>query len=803
MRKFILVFILVAFLIFRGLFFGSIFWGDSPNFFQEEVMQFQHEPVAWTSLGNNFGGPNLPLWLYPFMFLWRYLPPQLLFIFPSIALSAIGAWKLSEYLKFGRWTQFISASVYTFNTYFLLLIDGGQMGVELSYGLFPFTILFLKKFIDFPKFKSFYLALFALVLNGLADPRIALVAVVTVVVWNVTIIKKLPYLILIGFFWLLINSFWIIPFVLNKDSLSSLGALDVLPVKFYDPFLLFSPHYPDNLFGKINSPPLYFLLVPVLIIGGFVVSRKLKNLRYFLLYFFFSVISAIPIGMVFRDSTKFYIPVTLFAGILIGQTVEVVKNKWVTVLIFLFILFLIHPTILGKMNFVLSGRNHSSDFVTIYNKLKEDPGFFRTAWFPERHPMTFEMEEKPGVDARDLTKLIPFRSLNIGEDPFNFLTNMEFVEDFRTLGIKYLFLSSNPREVAKTQEEQKNWNNITAIVDKTRGLEKVNWGVSFPIYRISDTYPHFFGVDKLIGVLGAPISLKYPAIYLEDGKFDPRIFSRVDPSSFTIFFNGKDSNDLVMSFLKKYFVFPKDAKTSQWGVFGTAQYLKYKYQLLIRGVNFTDLDYGGGVAFSSIKGEKVDFDFIVPEEGDYVLALRMMTKGNGNLKWKIEGPKHLAKGNFNYTLTNNSDLTVLNVIALVPLSEFKEAGSLSDDLLKRFGTVSVNELEKLTEVRTLKYHKIDTLKYKFDGLGSTGWVVFTDNFNPLWSAKDGIHTLVHVPVYSMVNGFYIDNGSGEFEIGYGGQDNFRFGVLMSVVTLATLLMGYIVHEKLLKRNPAD
>lgn len=799
MNKLVMFFLVAALVIFRGIFSGSVFWGDAPHFFPEEVVQFQHEPLSWTALGNNFGGVNLPLWLSPLMFLWRYIPPQFLFVFPSILLSAAGSWLLTRHLKFGKQAQFISASVYTFNTYFLLLVDGGQMGVELSYGIFPFTLLFLKKVIDAPKFKSFYPALIVLILNGLADPRIALIAVATMVVWNVSDVKKLFSLVPVGIFWLLINSFWVLPFVLSKGGLSALGTLGVQPVKFYDPFLLFSPHYPDNLFGKLNSPPLYFLFIPILTAIGFVISKKLKNIEYFLLYIFFSILAAIPMGIVFRDSTKFYIPVILFAGILIGWTVEVIKRSWFTVITFLFIIFLVSPTISGKMNFVLSGRAQSSDFVKIYNNLKNGSGFFRTAWFPERHPMAFETEQNPGIDAKDLTKMVPFSHINIGEDPFNFINNESFVDNFKTLGIKYLLLSGNPREVSKTEEEQKNWDSIITAVSKTKGLERVDWGVNFPIFKIDDVYPHFFMVDKLIGVVGAPISMKYPTIYFEDGKIDPRTLTNVDPKSFTIFFNGKDKNDLLMSELQKYFVFPDSAKSSQWGVFDTTQYLKYRYQLLIRGINFNDFDYGGGIAFSSIKGEKISFNFKVPGDGDYILGRRTMGTGDSGMGWKIDEPKHLAEGNFSYTLTNDSGLEVLNAVALIPVDAFNKARISSDGLLNRFGTLSIGDLGDLTKIRTLSFKEADTLNYNFDVSGGPGWIIFTDNFNPSWEAKN-TDTLLHMPIYSMVNGFYIGDTSGKVNIRYKGQDDFRRGVLISLVTLGTLILVYVTYEKLLKRN---
>ncbi len=801
-RNFFWILFISALIIFRGIFAGSVYWGDTPHFFPEEVSQFQTEPLAWTSLNSNFGGINLPLWLAPAMFLWKWIPPQMLFIIPSIILSVIGPIFLTRYLKSGKFVQFFSAAVYAFNTYYLLLIDGGQLGVALSYGFFPITILFLKKLVDEPKFKNFYPALFALTLNGLADPRIALVAVITVVVWNIARIKNLFSFVPLGISWLLLNAFWVTPFVKNKNAFASLGRLDITPVKLFDPLMLFSPHWPDNLFGKINSPPLYFIGIPILIFLGFYISRKRRDLTYLGCYILFSALSVIPIGVIFRDSTKFYIPAILFAGILIGRAVETLKKPWLGVGIFLYMIFLVYPAILGKMNFVLSARDHDRDFVKIYENLKRENGFFRIAWFPERHPLTYEAEDTPGVDAKEFVRFLPFASLNTGEDPFNFLNTADFVGNLRSLSVRYLILSGNPREIVRNQDEEKSWNGLVKLVEGTKGLEKMDWGTSFPIYKIPDTYPHFFSVGKLVGVVGGSISDVYPSVYFEDGKFDADILDTIDPGSFIIYFNRKKNDDLAMSLLKNYFVFPKDATSSEWATYVSEHYLKYKYQLLIRGINFTDLDYGGGIAFSTIQGEKMIFKFDVPQDGTYVIASRSMaeSEGGNGLNWKVGEPQVLKKGDFVYTITNNSGFEVVNAVALIPSFKINEARAKADDYLQRFGRVKKNDLGKYTSYNKVDIQKEDTLKYKADLSSGDSWLIFTDTFNELWQAGKRSELSAHVPVYSFVNGFYVGGKSGDVEILFLGQKYFRAGVYISVGTLATLVLIYFYHEKFLKRS---
>ncbi len=411
-------------------------------------------------------------------------------------------------------------------------------------------------------------------------------------------------------------------------------------------------------------------------------------------------------------------------------------------------------------------------------------------------------ENSPALDGKELVKLLPFASMNVGEDPFNFINKGEFVDDFKTLGIRYLILSGNPREIVKTPEEAKNWDSLLTLVGKTKGLDKLNWGTEFPVYEIPDSYPHVFSVNKLIGVIGAPLSMKYPSINFEDGIFDASILKDLDPNSFAFYFNGKKTDDLAMSLLTKYFTFPKDAVSSEWAVYSHSEYLKYKYELLQRGINFQDLDYGGGIAFSTILGEKIAFNFNVPTDGEYVLAVRSIDKkaGKNGLIWKLGEPQTLKKGVFVHSISNDSDMVVVNAIALVPLSELESARSLANDYLKRFRVIDGSDLEKYTDYERVSVNNDGTLKYKLDLSNNDFWIIFTDNYSEAWQAAGANTPLIHLPVYGVVNGYYTEGKNSDIEISFTGQKYFRVGVYISITTLATLLLVYYSYEKSLKRR---
>ena len=162
----IAAFVVPLFLLLRNIFFlGSQSWGDAPHFWASEVKELFSEPSAWTQRGINFGGVNLLLWISPLMFLLGVLGKcfsltsdilvNLVFYLPGVTLAAAGAYSFAKSQKLTNIASFFAGITYTFSTYFFLAIDGGQVGIVLAYGLFPFSLLFLKKFISKPTLNGF------------------------------------------------------------------------------------------------------------------------------------------------------------------------------------------------------------------------------------------------------------------------------------------------------------------------------------------------------------------------------------------------------------------------------------------------------------------------------------------------------------------------------------------------------------------------------------------------------------------------------------------------------------------------
>lgn len=865
-----LAIVIPIFFAFKNIFiFKPLAGGDAPFFYSEGLKELISEPMSWTSRGNNFGGQNLIIWLSPLTILYGLLGSlfklgndvavRLIFYLPSIVLSVVGGYSFSRYLKFSHLTSFFAALFYVLNTYFIVLIDGGQVGVALAYAIFPFTLIALKKLFDSPSLNYFYIALVAFFINGLADPRITLISIITVIAWiiieslstkKIIDLKKLFIFIPLVFVWACANLFWIYPLIMN--TVSAVSGQNFNFTSLLSSLFVFQPHYPGNQFGKVNPPPFYFFVLPSLIfVNFFIKERDIKEQKRLLvvltslvLVLMFVVkggnppigewyswlVENVTLGSSFRDSTKFFVPLVLFAGILIGNAISFLSSKMpnnffgklTLVTGYLLLISLVYPSLFGRMNFVLSNKDGSNDSSKIYQEIRRQDGFFRTAYFSEHQPTSFESNQKPLIDGKNLVNLMPFRSMNVGEDVFNFVNNPNFVGWFRVLGIKYIFLPGNPRDLLPSKTEIENWTETKNIVDSTQGLTKLSWDTSFAGYEIPNPGPRMWVADRLIGVVG-PQSENIdkqlaPSVYFEDEKFNPRLLEGKDANSVKIFFNGKEQVDLTMSFLKKYITTTTGSGNNKWAVYKPGEYLKAKYELLIRGVEYKDFDYGLGLSFSTIAGEKMDVPLTATVSGEYILGVRSMSvTDSGGLRlsfnkidndisskktdfgWHTFGPFKLDKGVHRAVFQNTGGLQVVNALALIPKDSFSEAEKLSTVFVKHFGLINENQInvKNLGEAELLPE---GTLKTKFNVPTKGNWLIVSDSYDPLWHLRKGTEFFESVPVYASINGFYFEPKWNDVHVEFGGQDNVRWGIYGSI---CSILMLSIIYFWFLSKDGKD
>src|SRR5258708_7511890 len=223
MKKISFLSILVAFLlVFKKFFFpGPLVFAYAPYFYNQGLKELVSLPVAWLSRGNSLGGPNLFLWIYPlvlvygffgtFLHLGNDLVLRILFYFPSLIFGFTGVYFLSKYFKLSSLSIFFATLLYLINSYYLLLIDGGQVGVVLAYGLFPLVLYFLIKSVDKLSLVNFFIGLFASFILTIVDFRIAAICIFIAFILKFREFSKLKALVMISVCLIGLSFYWVFP----------------------------------------------------------------------------------------------------------------------------------------------------------------------------------------------------------------------------------------------------------------------------------------------------------------------------------------------------------------------------------------------------------------------------------------------------------------------------------------------------------------------------------------------------------------------------------------------------------------
>lgn len=857
---------------------GPAVWGDAPYYYPETFKNFLNEPLVWESRGR-LGIVNDLYFIYPLMFVYHHLGAmfgfsndiaiRLIFYFPTLIFASLGSWFFARYFGFSILVSIFTSFVYVFNTYIILILDGGQIGVALAYSLFPLALLHLHKLIKMTTSNQFFITLIFLFLVTVADVRFAIITILTFVVWLIfqklffqksINTKKLKIYILLILSILFLSAYWLAPLFLLTPTTGSGLRSEIKLVSILNPLMIFSPHWPFNEFGKISPPSWVFMGIPLLIFSNLFIKNRnsLILILNFLFFVFLSkgdsgilgnvygqIVDIIPMGGAFRDSTKFFAPVILYAGILIGLSIENIykifkKSLYSQLFVFIifgYLIFLLIPAVSGNMHGVLAKREFPREITLITNQISTEKDFLRTIWFPERHPLGFNIEEKSALDGKSLVNLRPFAALNVGiSDRFNFLHDKQYLEWMDVLGVKYLIFPGDTRRVLPNKETEKDWNDLLNLVGANDNLQKIDLG-NIPVFKTPSYKPRIFAVDKIFAVVGGDdiyqrlidsnenFSIGNQGfVFFDDGKFVLSSIENISPESLILILNQKQKQDLVLATLSNLFVSPLDNISSDWAIRSTEEYLKWKFELLVNKIKTSEFDYGKGVAFSSISNEKIKFNLIAKENTDYILALRYMSApksenmhlflGNqeydiptippNRFQWYTKELK-LSAGQYNLIVENMGGFQVINVAALIPKRDWDDANIFAEKLLNKFHVVNVglsNESLKdpalISNWHEVNYKMVSPVEYNIGLVNKGNWLIFSDSYHQKWILETNDKNISSQPQYSIINGFYIGDGIDQGELFFTDQRKIHTGVyvsITSVIILASIFVGLYIRKK--------
>ena len=809
---------------------NPLVWGDAPFFYPENLKELFNIPYVWDVRNSNFGSPQLlTLWLYLPTFLLGFLHNifgfqheiviRLIFYFSFLVCGSLGMNSLLKRLNFSELARAFGVLFYILNTYSLVLIDGGQIGVLLSYGLFPLALVTFLRFMEKNSMKNFFLAVTGHLLIFNIDLRIALVLMLFETIWLVLLIEKDKtkgfvkilkiYLTILG-----LCSFWIIPFLegigktdagISQDTSNFIGL--------FNAFYLFQPHFPNNEFGELAKTPIYFIFLPVIFFTGLLKRNKfaVKISLLFLLFVFLAkgsgfflgeiysfVVNNMPLGNAFRDSSKFYIPAILTASILLSNSTDFIKENfnrsrliWMS-LIYLAILLTIYPAFAGNLSGVLGRSPDKTDFYKISELIQSEGYAFRTLWFRERPSLGYADWSHPALSANSLFQDRPFASMIDGDyDLFGFLHDGHISDWYELLGIKYIFYPPYERQKTPTKKELAERKIFENFISKIPGLGKINSSLSFPGYETGDPQPRIYIQEKILFLVGGEEIYKKlfafknfaleksGMVFLESCKLNPEVIFKIKPQTFGLVLTD-DKNDLLMPFFCDKLFSPNTAIRKEWAINSSTGYLNWKAQLLERGVRNYDYDFGKGMAYSTKENEKLEFKIKIPETKNYYLPVRFLTATGSaglqvnygdnreilrsfsahKLQWSVLGPVFLKKGETKVTLTNKGGLVVLNTLGIIAQDLYEGQQNLVEQKLKNLIVFNPQETGKLgewfnSERIKVDYELISPVEYKIKLPGKAAWLVFSERFDQDWNLKGDAGLKQPLPFYSIINGFYI------------------------------------------------
>lgn len=786
------LFILPYLVVFSAFFYpGPLVFADAPFFYPENLKSLFDKPLVWDFRNNNFGESQASvLWLYFPTFILGLLNQlfgldssaliRLVFYFPSTILAFLGSFFfIKSYIK-NSWLAFLGSLFYEFNTHFLVLLDGGQVGVSLAYGLFPFCLLFFKKFADNQSVRNFIFSAVSFILLSNIDVRIAILLLFSflilqftefIIYGNSNRLKILFFLLPIIVCTALINAFWVLSLIdlLKDPSIIKSSSINQL-ITILDALFLYNPHFPRNEFGKLSTIPFYFGLLPLLVFSTVLFEKNKQVLSFILsllIFIFFAkgieepfgnlyqwLLDNIPFADSFRDSSKFFIPTLLFSACVlpftIRQFIKHISSRKIRLIflyfVYFYILFLINPVFKGGLTGVLAGKAFNQDYEIIHQNFNKDNLFFRSIWFPEQPPLAYSTIKKEAISANTLSQDKPFALMIEGSyDLFYFLHDSQLKDWFALLGIKYALFPPDERKKIWNDKDLENRKLFLKFIDSL-GFKKLDWNLEFPIYQVSDPNPKIFTQAKVILGLGDMSIYKklqdeidnfnlsnQGFIFLEDGLLDPEYLLTLPEDSALLVLKDRTKDDIKITFLQKNF--SKEFSKSDWGRYKADQYLDIKSELLKYDIKTQDLLFGKGLDFSTIKGEKIEFLTNINKIDDYYLGVRSISAtnsagikinldGNENIikpssrfKWSIFGPFNLSKGEKAIKIENIGGFNAVNIVGVFSKEQFVNASENAEKLFNKF---EVMDLDKVLDEFRLR-EILSNLKFE---------EVFYTEYNP-------------------------------------------------------------------------
>lgn len=465
------------------------------------------------------------------------------FLLSSTTTSIVLIRKLFPDNKFWIFTPL----VFVFNTYILMVVGGGQIITGISYSLIPASLYLVIKILDKSNsfrssLKSVLIFSFIFSLQCILDLRIAFITFIAVgIYFLVSMYERFKFRklfsLFVGFLLVaLICSYWLLPMIVyGIDPISQLGvdyrSTEIVKflsfAKLENSIALMHPYWPENIFGKIGFMKPEFLLLPILAFISLLFINKHSRSNKYIIYFSLIAIIGIFLGkganepfgniylflfdnipgfQLFRDSFKWYALIALSYSILISISISeiynFIKSKKIFIksnyfnlqnlfilILFLYILLLLKPAILGELNGTFKTRVVPDSYVKLNNYLSNDKEYFRALWIPQTMQFGHYTNTHTSIAGRDF-----FREYS-NDLLLAKLSSDSAKKILEEAGVKYVIVPEDTEsEIYLTDRkyDESKYKYIVENIDKIRWLKEDKSFGKIKVYKTESYKDHFW-----------------------------------------------------------------------------------------------------------------------------------------------------------------------------------------------------------------------------------------------------------------------------------------------------------------------
>lgn len=535
---YIFLLVLIGIIFHTWFTFLPISAGDWGFFYKEQILEYFNPPYMWETFRNlGFGGSSFisqGVYWYNLLLgiLGRYFDygiiERIIWFFPILLVGFISPLILGKVLNlFPKKFYPIIAFLYIVNTYFLMIMGGGQLTVVLGYITIPLAFaLFISTIKRMTFFKvGFFSFIFSFLFAF--DFRLTFIFLFIIFFYtifsliyvtsvkDIVVLGKKYIVIFISVFIVTIgiHAFWILPFAVHfynpvltfdKAYITSDAVRYFSFAQFENVFSLLHPYWPENIFGKVGFMKPEFLLLPILAYASLLFVERKKEYMLIVFFAFLGLLGVFlakganePFGEVYvllftripgfvmlRDPTKWYVLVTLSYSILIPYNIyksyewlkshkkfsikSQIYNSQNIFLIFIisYLLFLIHPAILGELGGTLKTIEVPREYIDYKTFILKDNNFSRVLWIPTLQRFTFYSNTHPAISGRDFFD--DYKQYGIISH-----LQKEFTKELlRQSSVKYLVVPDDTQQEIFIKDRKYDETQYKEIVKK---LQKIPW----------------------------------------------------------------------------------------------------------------------------------------------------------------------------------------------------------------------------------------------------------------------------------------------------------------------------------------